>query len=82
MSVSLMTFKKAKTQMNFIIFFSGKDFQFEVMDNAKTFEILLKVYLLFESENCEDLLFILRCLTFAVLLLILGLTIRSLKPVS
>jgi len=51
------------------------------MDNSKTFEVLIKMYFLFESENCEDLLFTLKCLTLAVLLLILGLILRSLKPV-
>lgn len=50
------------------------------MDNSKSIEVIFKMYLLFESENCDDILFTLRCLTIAILLLILGLIFKSLKP--
>jgi hypothetical protein len=49
------------------------------MDDSKSFEILFKMYLLFETENCDDLLFALKCITVTMLLILIGFIFRSLK---
>lgn len=55
-------------------FFSGVDFQFEVKNKMTMF-----LYFVVESENSEELIFVLKCLTVSVLILTLGLAFKALK---
>lgn len=58
--------------LTLLYFFAGVDFQFEV-------NMTIFFYFILDSENSEELLFVLKCLTISFLILTLGIAFKAFK---
>jgi hypothetical protein len=60
------------SELTLLYFFAGVDFQFEV-------NMTIFFYFILDSENSEELIFVLKCLTISLLILTLGIAFKAFK---